>query len=200
MKKIRSIALASLGVAAGVFAMKWLAADLTGSLAMRANAMEKLLNIATACIVLASLLARRDAHSPTVAERLASALLALLIGYAGLSLLQQAVSAADAVAQTLSAAGLAVSLLASVLNGLWGMILVRAGRWHHAPAMVADGRHLQADVLGSLVILSGVMLQTSWLDRLLAVAVALLLFHRAWHVLRDVLRWSQPHVRPALVE
>lgn len=177
----------SLGVAAGVFALKWAAADMTGSLAMRANALEKLLNIATAGIVLLTLLGREDARTPTAGERLASALLALLIGYAGLSLLQQAFLSAEAAAQMLSTAGFLMSLVASALNGLWGMTLVRTGRRYNAPAMMADGRHLQADVLGSLVILCGAALQVGWLDRALAGAVSILLLVRALQVLRDAL-------------
>ncbi len=195
MAKLRGIAVVSLGVAAGVFALKWVAADMTGSLAMRANALEKLLNIATAGIVLFALLSRRNARQPAPAERVASALLALLIGYAGLSLLQQALQATDAAARTLSAAGFAASLLASMLNGLWGMMLVRTGRRYNAPAMVADGRHLQADVLGSLLILSGALLQTGWLDRMLAAGVALLLAYRAGQVMRDALCRTAPQVK-----
>ena len=197
MTKLRGIAVVSLGVAVGVFALKWAAADMTGSLAMRANAFEKLLNITTAAIVLLTLLARRDAHTPAVAERMASALLALLIGYAGLSLLQQAVTTTDAAAQTLSATGFLVSLVASALNGLWGIMLVRTGRHYNAPAMMADGRHLQADVLGSLVILAGAALQVGWLDRVLAGTVSMLLLVRAVQVLRDALCCMAPATKHA---
>ncbi len=178
MNRLHGIALASLGVAVTVFGLKWQAAAMTGSLAMQANAAEKLLNIATALIVLLSLLLRRDTHRPAAAERLAALVLAGLIFYAGLSLLRQAPSGTP-LSPGFDSAGLVVSLLATMLNGAWGLVLVRTGMRYHSPAMVADGRHLQADVLGSLVVLAAAASQVSWLDQGMALAAGLLLMLRA---------------------
>ncbi len=183
MKWLHGIALASLGVAVAVFGLKWQAANLTGSLAMQANAAEKLLNIATALLVLLSLLLRRNAARPAAAERAVALLLAALILYAGLSLMRQALAGGTAGA-AFDPAGLMVSLLATVFNGAWGMVLVRTGQRHAAPAMVADGRHLQADVLGSLVVVVAAATQLPWLDRSMALIAGGLLVVRAAAVAR----------------
>ncbi len=183
MKRLLSIACASLFVAMAVFAMKWQAAAMTGSLAMQANAFEKLLNIATALLVLFTLLLRRAPRQPAAAERLAAAMLGLLVLYAGLSLLRSAWTQTMAPDQTFDHAGLLVSLLATALNGAWGMVLVRAGQRFAAPAMVADGRHLQADVLGSLIVLLAAAMQVDLLDRGMALIVGALLVWRGAQVL-----------------
>ncbi len=183
MIRLRGIAFVSLGVAVAVFGLKWQAAEMTGSLAMQANALEKLLNIATASLVVLTLLLRREALRPAAAERLAALLLAALIMYAGVSLTWQALAGeALAAGADFDHAGLLVSLLATVLNGAWGTLLVRTGQQFAAPAMIADGRHLQADVLGSLIVLAAAATQVAWLDASMALLVGLLLMWRAMQV------------------
>ena len=72
--------------------------------------------------------------------------------------------------------GLALNGLATVLNGLWGTVLLRAGRQNRSVTLEADGRHLWADVATSVAILAGleVALQTGRpeVDPLLAAAIA----------------------------
>lgn len=73
--------------------------------------------------------------------------------------------------------GLAISAFASVINGVVGAILVRAGRDHRSAALAADGRHLLTDVWTSAGVIVGVFLVvvTGWdrLDPIVAAAVGL---------------------------
>lgn len=67
--------------------------------------------------------------------------------------------------------------MASVLNALWCWLLIDRGKRWRSPALVADGKHLLADVVTSIGVLVGVGLValTGWLvlDPALAALVAL---------------------------
>lgn len=72
--------------------------------------------------------------------------------------------------------GLAVSVFATVINGIVGVILIRAGRRHRSMTLEADGKHLMTDVATTGGVVVGVILVavTGWLplDSLIAIAVA----------------------------
>jgi cation diffusion facilitator family transporter len=85
--------------------------------------------------------------------------------------------------------GLVVNGLASTINGAWCWVLIREGRKHRSPALVADGRHLLTDVVTSGGVLVGVLLVavTGWavLDPALAALVALNILWSGWQTLKD---------------
>ena len=73
------------------------------------------------------------------------------------------------------ARGLTLNATATLLSGLWGVLLIRAGSRLRSPALAADGRHLLSDLVSSLGVLIGVGIAVltgqSWLDPALAAAV-----------------------------
>lgn len=73
--------------------------------------------------------------------------------------------------------GLAISVVAAVINGVVGALLVRAGVTHRSPTLKADGKHLLTDVITSVGVVLGVALVwiTGWefLDPVVAIAVGL---------------------------
>ena len=70
--------------------------------------------------------------------------------------------------------GLAISTVASVVNGAVGLLLIRAGRAHRSVTLTADGKHLLTDVWTSVGVIVGVLLValTGW-QRLDPVVAAL---------------------------
>src|SRR5699024_7137288 len=52
--------------------------------------------------------------------------------------------------------GMAISVVAAVLNGVVGALLVRAGIRHRSPTLKADGKHLLTDVITSVGVVVGV--------------------------------------------
>lgn len=72
--------------------------------------------------------------------------------------------------------GLAISLVAAVLNGAVGLVLLRAGGRLRSAALRADGKHLLTDVWTTAGVVAGVILVgvTGWLvlDPLIALLVA----------------------------
>jgi len=198
MDRVMRLALGSVAVGLSVLALKLVAWRVTGSVALMSDALESVVNVATALAVIVALrVARRpaDANHPYghhKAEFFSAVLEGVLIVLAALFILREAWDglmsprALDA-----PGLGLAVNALAGLLNAGWAWLLIREGRRHRSPALAADGRHLMTDVVSSAGVLVGVALAvaTGWwvLDPVLAVLVALNILWSGWVVIRGSL-------------
>jgi cation diffusion facilitator family transporter len=196
MKRVQILAAGSIAVGIVVLALKYLAYYLTGSVALLSDAIESIVNVATA---IAALLAIRfaavpaDANHPYghhKAEYISAVIEGALIIVAAIAILHEAYNAYFA-PRIIDAPwlGLAVNGSASVINAVWCWILIRTGRARKSPALVADGKHLLADVVSSLGVLAGVALAavTGYiiLDPILAGVVALNVLWSGWGLLKD---------------
>jgi cation diffusion facilitator family transporter len=189
------LAAASVAVGVVVLALKGLAWWLTGSVALYSDALESLVNIATA---VAALVAIRygdlpaDANHPYghhKAEYFSVVLEGVLIVIAAISIFRSAWAGFLAPhALDDPGVGLAVNVAASVINGAWAAVLVRTGRRRRSPALTADGVHLFTDVLTSAGVIVGLLLAlaTGWLvlDPILAALVALNILWQGWRLIR----------------
>lgn len=174
----------SVGVALLVLGLKWVAFKLTGSVALYSDALESIINVVAAGAAwLAIWVAGRPAdknhpYGHTKAEYLSAVAEGVLIVLAALSILWVAVpEVLHPKPVEASDIGLAVNLGASAINLFWALALLRVGRQHRSPALLADGKHVMSDVVTSVGVLIGVVAArlTGWsvLDPLLAIAVAL---------------------------
>jgi cation diffusion facilitator family transporter len=184
MDRAVQTALGSVLVGVVVLGLKFAAYWLTGSVALYSDALESIINVVAAG---AAFLALRvsakpaDANHPYghhKAEYFSAVLEGVLIVLAALSILREAwLGYLNPRPLDAPVLGLAVNAAATVLNGVWAWLLVRRGRRWRSPALVADGRHLWADVVTSAGVLVGVALValTGWLvlDPALAALVAL---------------------------
>jgi cation diffusion facilitator family transporter len=159
------IAIGSIGIGCLVLALKGAAWRVTGSVALYSDALESTLHVATGLLVLMALrLAARpaDANHPfghSKAEFFAAVIEGVLIVVAALSIFDQAWMAwLQPRKLDMPAQGIALNALATLLNGGWALVLLRAGRSQRSPALHADGRHLLADVVTSVAIATGVVL------------------------------------------
>ena len=179
-----------LSVAAAVvtIGLKTAAWWLTGSVGLLSDALESLVNLAAA--LLAVLMLRIAAAPPdedhphgfSKAEYFAAGIEGALIALASAGILWAAVPRLiEPVALAAPGLGLALTFIASVINLVVALTLIRAGREHHSITLEADGRHLMTDVWTSAGVIVGVALVfvTGWLrlDPLVALAVAL---HIIW--------------------
>ncbi len=183
MGRTQQIASFSIVLGVGVLALKAGAWWLSNSAALFSDALESTVNVAAAVIVLVALrVAERPAdanhtYGHQKAEFFAAVVEGVLIIVAAGAILQHAWSSwRDPAPLVAPWQGLALNALASVANGVWGSVLLRAGRLNRSATLTADGRHLWADVVTSVAILAGLGLALATgfpvLDPLLAAAVA----------------------------
>ncbi len=195
MPKALKLAIGSLAVGLLVLLIKTLAWWLTGSVALLSDALESIVNVATAMAALVALriaAAPADADHPFghhKAEYFSAVMEGVLIVIAAILILREAWGAWQAPQpMTEPGLGLALVAVASLLNGAWAFVLIRRGRALRSPALVADGQHLWADVVTSAGVTAGLLgaLVTGWhwLDPLMAAAVAVHILWSGWQVVR----------------
>jgi len=196
MKRIEIFAAVNIGVGAAVLALKYAAYHYTGSVALLSDAIESIVNVLTA---IAALIAIRFAAQPAdkdhpyghhKAEYVSAVIEGVLIVIAALAIMRAAWGAYQFPRMVEAPwLGLAINGVASVLNLIWAQTLIRYGRRHHSPALVADGRHLMTDVVSSVGVLAGLMLAVysgiRVLDPLLAVLVALNILWSGWKLMKE---------------
>ncbi|WP_318245920.1 cation diffusion facilitator family transporter [Stappia stellulata] len=190
------IAFSSILVGLLVLGLKLVAYWWTGSVALYSDALESVVNVASA---IAAFLAVWFAAKPADSnhpyghhkvEYFAAVLVGVMIVLAALSIIRAAWMAyVDPQPVEFSVQGLAVNGLASVLNGVWAFVLIRVGRQHRSLALVADGKHLVTDVVSSLGVLVGVLLVFATgvqaLDSVLAGLVAINILWSGWGLVKE---------------
>jgi cation diffusion facilitator family transporter len=181
--QVRSFLRLSVAVALGTMALKTGAWWLTGSVGLLSDALEALVNLAGALLALMMVAVAAqpaDAEHPYghhKAEYFASGFEGLLILVAALAIIGAAIQRL-VVPQPLQSLGLglALSVVASVLNGLLAWAMLRKAREARSEALEADARHLFTDVwtTAGVVVGLGAVLATgwTWLDPAVAIAVA----------------------------
>ena len=174
----------SIAAALATIALKTGAWWLTDSVGMLSDAMESLVNLASALFALAMVVVAHrppDSDHPfghTKAEYFSSGFEGLLIVVAALGILWAAWQRFLA-PRELQALGAGVALAAgsALLNGALAWRMLAASRSERSIALEADARHLFTDVWTSVGVVLGVLLVPLsgwlWLDPAIAVAVAL---------------------------
>jgi cation diffusion facilitator family transporter len=159
------IAAGSIAIGCLVLALKAAAWWITGSAALYSDALESIVNVAASVIALAALRFAAippDANHPyghDKAEFFAAVIEGVLIVVAALSIFEHAWETWHSLRAIITPyRGLALNTVATVLNGAWSAVLLRTGRRLRSPALVADGKHLFADVVTSIGIACGVVL------------------------------------------
>lgn len=195
-KYLERFAWLSLATGFVVLALKTLAWQLTGSVGLLSDALESTVNIGAALVAVFAL---RAANRPADAEHhfghgKAEYLSAMVEGF--LILAASAAIMATAINRLIApepleqvGVGLAISVLASALNGIVAVILIRVGRQHRSMVLVADGKHLMTDVWTSAGVVVGVgaVALTGWerLDPIIALMVGVNILWTGWKLLRD---------------
>ncbi len=195
-RKLERFAWLSLVTGVVVLSLKVFAWQLTDSVGLLSDALESTVNIGAALVAIFAL---RASNRPADAEHhfghgKAEYLSAMVEGF--LILGAAAAIIATAVNRLLNpqpleqvGVGLAVSVLASVLNGVVAWILIRVGREHRSVVLVADGKHLLTDVWTSagVVVAVAAVAVSGWeiLDPIIALAVGANILWTGWGLLRE---------------
>lgn len=183
MNSAISLATGSVAIAVIVLGLKAVSWWLTGSVALFADALESVVNVAAALAALAAVRVSArpaDANHPYghhKAEYFSAVLEGALILVAAFIILNECWEALQAPrALEVSAVALAVAGLATAINAAWCWHLFRRGQALRSPALLADARHLLSDVVTSLGVLLGIGLAKAtglaWLDPALGALTA----------------------------
>jgi cation diffusion facilitator family transporter len=174
----------SVVVAAVTISLKTLAWWLTGSVGLLSDAMESIVNLASA---LFALLMVRIAQRPADADHPYGHHKAeyFSAGFEGLMIMVAAAGIMWAAVQRLLqpqpleqlGIGLGLSVVSSALNGGLAWIMFQSAREHRSMAVEGDARHLMTDVWTSVGVVVGIGLVAAtdwlWLDPVVAIGVAL---------------------------
>jgi cation diffusion facilitator family transporter len=180
--KVRAAAV-SVAASVGVLVLKFVAYQITGSVAILSDAAESVVNVVAANVALISLVVAVQPPDAThqyghgKAEFVSSATEGVLIFVGGVWILIAAVQRLiTPVPLHMLDTGIGVLAVATVANSLTASYLTRVSRRARSAALEAEARHLQADVLTSVAVLVGLGLVwltgRQWLDGLLGAVVA----------------------------
>ncbi|GAB1692636.1 cation diffusion facilitator family transporter [Krasilnikovia sp. M28-CT-15] len=179
---LRRYAWLSIAAAVLTIALKFVAYLVTGSVGLLSDAAESVVNLVAAIIALVALtVAARPAdashhYGHGKAEYFSAGLEGLMIFVAAGVILVSAVRRfIYPVALESLGLGVAISAVATGLNAVVGLLLIRVGRRERSVTLTADGKHLMTDVWTSAGVIAGVVLVgvTGWqrLDPVVAVIV-----------------------------
>ncbi|MBM4383085.1 MAG: cation transporter [Deltaproteobacteria bacterium] len=206
----RRAAWISLVVGAAIFVGKIVTWQLTGSVAVLSDALESTVNIAAAALLVFSMfVAARPAdrdhpYGHGKVEFLSAGIEGALIVVAAVLI------AVEAIGQLIRGGAphdlnLALVMLAALSagNALLGFYLLRTGRAAQSLALIADGKHVLADVwtsAGVLVGLAAVKLTgIVWLDPAVALAVAANIVREGFRLARSAVRGLMDEADPELL-
>ncbi|MER7072027.1 cation diffusion facilitator family transporter [Terrabacter sp. NPDC000476] len=189
---------AYLSIAAAVvtITLKVIAWRVTGSVGLLSDAAESVVNLVAAVAVLialkvAAMPADKNHHfGHTKAEYFSAAVEGMMIFVAALVIMYTAVERfLDPQPIENVGLGLAISVVASAVNGVVAVVLLRAGRRHRSLTLTADGKHLMTDVWTSAGVVVGVLLvgltHVERLDPVIAFLVGVNIVWTGWKLIRE---------------
>lgn len=190
----RGMLWASVVVAVVTITLKTLAWYITDSVGLLSDAMESLVNLASAIfglmmVTVAALPPDEDhPYGHHKAEYFSSGFEGILIIVAALGIIWAAghrVFDPQPLAQV--GWGLALSVASSALNGFLAWVMFGAAKTHRSIALEADAKHLVTDVWTSVGVVIGISLVHFtgwlWLDAVVAMGVALNILKEGWHLI-----------------
>ena len=185
----------SIAAAISTILLKGTAWWLTGSVGLLSDAIESFVNLAGALMALAMLTVAampaddKHAHGHSKAEYFSSAFEGFLILLAAFSIAYTAIERLlSPVPLEAVGIGLAVSVVASIINLLTARTLMTVGRKYNSITLEADAHHLMTDVWTSVGVIAGVGLVWLtgwlWLDAAIAILVALNIIWTGWQLMQ----------------
>jgi cation diffusion facilitator family transporter len=200
-RKVQQVGLYSFFVNLGLTGLKSFFAAASGSIAIFASAVDSATDSIASLVVWGGLKvsarqSRRFPYGLHKVENLIQVMVALLIFYVGYGIARKIISPVEEMPMIhlTTIAGMGVSVLVPLLFGCYTM---KVGRRTGSPALIADGRHRQADVLSSLVVFAAVIsdyvglafyFHGITLDRLAGGLVLIFIFQAGWRLLVNGMR------------
>ncbi|KXK34962.1 cation diffusion facilitator family transporter [bacterium] len=199
--------LISLAVGIGLFGLKLSAYLLTGSAAILSDVAESVVHLPAVGIAAYCLwLSQRppDRKHPYGYERVtyfSAGLEGALIIFAALYIFYESIHRliAGGEIESITTGNLLIALC-GILNGFLGWYLIDTGKKQNSLILVADGKHVLSDSYTSVGIVVGLGLVAltgySFLDPLIALAIAVNILFAGWHLVREAILGLMEKVDP----
>lgn len=209
------IALVSIGAGICVLGLKYLSYVLSGSVALKSDAIESIVNVVAAVFALGAVIFagkpadKEHPYGHGKIEYFSAAFEGGLISLAAVFILLEAAKGLIYGVELKDLGrGLLVNLLAGALNGLLGWFLLSQGRKTRSKALEADGHHILSDFWTTVGIASGLLAVKltgiTWFDPVMAMVVGLLLARTGFRLVREssqaLLDMEDPDVLGKVVE
>jgi cation diffusion facilitator family transporter len=209
-------ALVSIFAGAAILVVKYYAASVSGSAALRPDAIESVVNVVAAVFALGAVIfAERPADrehpyghgkiehfSAAFEGGLVALAAAIIVWEATGNLYGQVVLGVHTIKDLGS--GLVWSLVGGASNGALGLYLIFTGRRHRSKILQADGLHVVSDFVTTIGSISALLLVKvtglQWLDPLAALVLGLLLARAGFRLVRESSNALLDIEDPALVE
>ncbi len=177
-----------------LFALKLWVGLLTGSVALTADAWHTLTDSISSLIVVASArLSRKPADDQHPfghgrADLICSVVIGVMLAMIGLEFVSKAIGQLQSgISVTYGLFAVAVTVVSIIAKEALAQFAFWAGRRTANPLLRADGWHHRSDALSSVVVLIGILVSGSfwWMDGVLGILVALMIFYASYDILRD---------------
>jgi cation diffusion facilitator family transporter len=189
------VAIISIAAGAVILGLKYYAYLVSGSTALKSDAIESVVNIVAAFFALGAVIFadkpadKEHPYGHGKIEHFSAAFEGGLISLAAVLIAYEAIHAMWHGAEIKDLGqGLIFNLIAGLLNGLLGVFLVWMGRKQRSHALEADGHHVLSDFWTSLGLAAGLILVKLtglfWLDPVMALLVAILLCFTGFKLVR----------------
>jgi cation diffusion facilitator family transporter len=194
-KAIRRVAIYSIVITLSLVGIKLTLAVISGSLALRADAIHSMVDVFASVAVLFGVVisGRRSRAFPYglyKVENVVSVIIAVLLFFTAYEIVREAAVGGERAISASTWLLVVVGLLA-IVPFLFGRYEVAVGRKTNSPSLIADGREFQIEVLTSLVVFIAVLarsLGVPFIDRIGAGIIALFIVKAGWGILVDSTR------------
>ena len=183
-------------VNAALFALKFWAGLVTGSLALTADAWHTLSDSMSSILVIAAVrLASKKADKEHPFghgrwEQIASLFIAFFLGLIAFDFLTGAIERfTNRERVEFGALAIIVTAVSIVVKELLAQFAFYIGKKTDSASVRADGWHHRTDMLSSAVVLAGIVAAQRfwWLDSVLGAVIALMLFYAAYKIIKDAI-------------
>lgn len=177
-----------------LFGLKYWAGIVSGSIAILADAWHTLSDSLSSIIVLVGVKISSkpaDKEHPFGhgrAEWIASIIIAVLLSIIAFNFLVEAYhKLAEKQSADFGRIAVIVTIVSIILKEALAQFAIRTGKRINSTSLKADGWHHRSDAISSVIILIGIFLGPYfwWIDAVLGVVVAILIFYAAYEILRD---------------
>ncbi len=192
------VRIALLAIVAGIviLGLKYLSYVLSGSVALKSDAIESIVNVVAAVFALGAVIFsgkpadKEHPYGHGKIEHFSAAFEGGLISLAAVFILLEAAKGLIYGVELKDLGkGLAVNLLAGALNGLLGWFLLTQGRKKRSKALEADGHHILSDFWTTIGIAVGLLAVKltgiKWFDPVMAAVVGLLLARTGFRLVKE---------------